>query len=153
MSRVDLAAKLQEIISNYNTTSSDVESFFKALKEYAQKLRQEEKRAAAEGLTESELEIFDLLFKADLTPADKKRVKETAQALLQKLKDNETQRTVLTADWHKDEQSRRYVNKLIGDFLHDSLPDSYDKPTFKQKQEAVFTHLYNVAERGTAYWV
>ncbi len=153
VSRVDLAAKLQEIISHYNTTSSDVESFFKALKEYAQNLRHEEKRAAAEGLTESELEIFDLLFKADLTPADKRRVKATAQALLQKLKDNEIQRTVLTADWHKNEQSRRYVNKMVGDFLHDGLPESYDKPTFKQKQEAVFTHLYNIAERGQAYWV
>ena len=130
-----------------------MESFFKALKEYAKNLRTEDKRAAAEGLTEAELEIFDLLFKADLTPADKKRVKETAQSLLKKLKENATQRTVLTADWHKNEQSRRYVNKMVGDFLHDRLPESYDKLTFKQKQEAVFTHLYNVAERGQAYWV
>jgi type I restriction enzyme, R subunit len=153
VTRVDLAQKLNDILHNYNTTSSDVEAFFKALKEYAQKLRTEEKRAAAEGLTEPELELFDLLFKDNLNEADKRRVKEAAQALLQKLKDNETRRTVLTTDWHKNEQLRRYVNKMIGDFLNDRLPESYDTLTFKQKQNAVFTHLFNVAEQGQSYWV
>ena len=153
VTRMDLAQKLQDILHNYNTTSSDVEAFFKALKEYAKKLRTEEKRAAAEGLTEEELEIFDLLFKADLSASDKRKVKDAAQALLQKLKDNETRRTVLTTDWHKNEQMRRYVNKLIGDFLNDRLPESYDQPTFKQKQEAIFKHLYSVAERGRTNWV
>ncbi len=153
VTRVDLAQKLNDILHNYNTTSSDVEAFFKALKDYAQKLRTEEKRAAAEGLSEAELELFDLLFKDDLSEADKRRVKEAAQALLQKLKDNETHRTVLTTDWHKNEQLRRYVNKMIGDFLNDRLPDSYDTSTFKQKQDAVFAHLYNAAERGQCYWV
>lgn len=153
VTRTDLAQKLQEIISNYNTTSSDVEAFFKALKEYARRLREEEKRAAAEGLTEEELEIFDLLFKDDLSEADKRRVKEAAQALLQKLKDNEMRRTVLTTDWHKNEQLRRNVNKMIGEVLDGKLPPSYDKPTFKQKQEAVYLHVYSTASRGQAYWI
>jgi type I restriction enzyme R subunit len=153
VTRIDLAERLQEIINNYNTMSSDVEAFFKALKEYAEKLRDEEKRAAAEGLTEAELEIFDLLFKDNLSEADKKKVKETAQALLQKLKDNETKRTVMTTDWYKHPQLQGNVNKMIGDVLEEKLPVSYDKPTFKQKQEAVYTHVYNEASRGTAYWV
>lgn len=153
VTRVDLAEKLQEIINGYNTTSSDVEAFFKALKEYAQHLRAEEKRAAAEGLTEEELEIFDLLFKDELSEADKKKVKEAAQALLRKLKDNETRRTVLTTDWHRNEQLRWNVNKMIGDVLDQKLPASYDKLTFKQKQEAVYYHVYNYASRGQAYWM
>jgi type I restriction enzyme R subunit len=151
--RTDLAQKLQEIISNYNSASSDVEAFFQALKEYAQRLRAEEKRAAAEGLTEEELEIFDLLFKDDLSETDKRKVKAAAQALLQKLKDIETKRTVLTTDWHKSEQLRRSVDKMIGEVLNDKLPTSYDKLTFKKKQEAVYLHIYNSASRGRAYWM
>ncbi len=153
VTRVDLAQKLQDILHNYNSTNSDVEGFFKALKDYARKLRTEEKRAAAEGLTEEELEIFDLLFQPDLSAADQRKVKDAAQALLQKLKDNETRRVAMPTDWHKNEQMRRYVDKMIGDFLNDRLPDSYDKETFKQKQEAVFTHLYSVATRGHSYWM
>lgn len=101
---------------------------------------------------EEELEIFDLLFKDDLSEADKKKVKEAAQALLQKLKDNETRRTLLTTDWYKNEQLRGNVNKMIGDVLNQNLPASYDTPTFKQKQGAVYSHVYNVASRGQAYW-
>lgn len=153
VTRVDLAEKLQEIITNYNTVSSDVEAFFKALREYAERLRDEEKRAAAEGLTEEELEIFDLLFEEHLSAADTKKVKEAAQALLQKLKDNETKRTVLTTDWHKHPQLQLSVEKMIGDVLNTKLPKSYDKPTFQQKRKAVYAHVYNVASRGKAYWV
>lgn len=153
VTRVDLAGKLQELIARYNTTSSDVEAFFKALKEYAERLRDEEKRHAAEGLTEQELEIFDLLFEEHLSEADKKKVKQAAQALLQKLQDTETKRTVLTADWYKVVQLQKNVEKMIGDVLNDTLPTAYDESAFKQKRKAVFTHVCNVASRGKQYWV
>jgi type I restriction enzyme R subunit len=152
VTRIDLAAKLQEIINNYNTISSDVEAFFKALKEYAERLRDEEKRAAAEGLSEEELEIFDLLFEEHLSETDTKKIKEAAQALLQKLKDNETQRSILTTDWHKNVQLQGNVKKMIGDVLNLKLPRSYDESTFKQKRKAIYKHVFNVASRGKAYW-
>jgi type I restriction enzyme R subunit len=152
ITRTDLSEKLQEIIANYNTASSDVEAFFKALKEYAARLCAEHKRAFTEGLTEEELEIFDLLFKDDLTEVDKKKVKKAAQVLLQKLQDNETKRTLLTSDWYKSVQLQKNVEKLIGDILDTTLPSSYDKPTFKEKRTAVYNHLYNVASRGASYW-
>lgn len=151
--RVDLAEKLQEIINNYNTVSSDVETFFKALREYAERLRDEEKRAAAEGLSEEELEIFDLLFEEHLSEADTNKVKEAAQVLLQKLKDNETRRTILTTDWHKNVQLQGNVSKMIGDVLNLKLPASYNETTFKEKRNAVYRHVFNVASRGKAYWV
>jgi type I restriction enzyme R subunit len=119
---------------------------------YAERLRDEEKRAAAEGLSEEELEIFDLLFEEHLSEADIKKVKEAAQALLQKLKDNETRRTVLTTDWYKHPQLQLNVEKMIGDVLNTKLPTSYDKPTFQQKRKAIYSHVYNVASRGKAYW-
>ncbi|MCU0239368.1 MAG: type I restriction endonuclease subunit R [Pyrinomonadaceae bacterium] len=153
VTRVNLAHKLQQIISDYNTISSDVEAFFKALKEYAEKLREEEKRAASEDLTEPELEIFDLLFKENLSASDKKRVKQTAQILLKKLEDKETKRNVLATDWYKNEQLRQSVNKMIGDILDENLPDTYDKNLFKDKRDDVYFHLLNLASRGKEYWV
>lgn len=153
VNRTNLAQELQDIISNYNNVSSDVEAFFKALREYAERLRDEEKRAAAEGLTEEELEIFDLLFKEDLSEADQKRVKQAAQVLLQKLKDKETCRTVLTTDWHKNVQLQKSVEKMIGDVLDKTLPPVYDESTFNEKKKTVYAHVYNIASRGKAYWV
>ncbi len=152
VTRVDLAQKLQEIITNYNHTSSDVEAFFQALREYAERLREEEKRAASVGLNEQELEIFDLLFVEKLGEADTKKVKEAAQALLQKLNTNHTRRTVLTTDWHKNEQLRQNVDDMIGKILDANLPASYDESTFKQKWKTVYTHVYNRSSRGKAYW-
>lgn len=152
VNRVDLAQKLNDIIANYNNVSSDVEAFFKALKEYAEQLREEEKRAAAEGLTEEELEIFDMLFKDELNQADKNKVKAAAQHLLQKLHEADIQKTVLTVDWYKDVMLQGRVKKLLGDILNDDLPESYDRQVFSEKRDAVYKHVYTLAERGQHYW-
>src|SRR6201988_987892 len=152
VTRTNLSLELQEIINNYNTASSDVEAFFKALKEYAARLCVEHRRAFAEGLSEDELEIFDLLFKDNISEADKQKVKDAAQALLQKLQDAETRRTLLTSDWYKSVQLQKNVEKMIGDVLDETLPPSYDETTFKEKRKAVYTHIYNVASQGGSHW-
>ena len=152
VNRVDLAQKLNDIIANYNNVSSDVEAFFKALKEYAEQLRDEEKRAAAEGLSDEELEIFDMLFKDELSPTDKSTVKAAAQHLLQKLQEADVQKTVLTVDWYKDVMLQGRVKKLVGDILNKDLPISYDKVLFAEKRDAVFKHVYKLAEQGQRYW-
>lgn len=151
VSRVDLAQKLNDIIANYNNVSSDVEAFFAALKAYAEQLRDEEKRAAAEGLTEEELELFDLLFRENLTESEKKKVKRAAQDLLQKLQDQETQRTYFQTDWYKDTMLKGRVQKLIGDILDQHLPESYDD-VFLEKRQKVYRHIYSLAEQGQRYW-
>jgi type I restriction enzyme R subunit len=104
-------------------------------------------------LSEEELEIFDLLFEEQLSESDMNKVKEAAQALLHKLKDNETRRAILTTDWHKHVQLQGNVNKMIGDVLNLKLPASYNETTFKEKRDAVYRHVFNVASRGKAYWV
>jgi type I restriction enzyme R subunit len=152
VTRTDLAERLQEIIAEYNTTSSDVTVFFKSLREYLAKLLDEEKRAAASGLSEEELEIFDLLFLDKLSEADQRKVKHAAQSLLQKLKDNETRRKIMPNDWYKNEQLRRIVDKFIADTLEENLPQAYDAETFKTKKNAVYTHVFNLAARGNRYW-
>jgi type I restriction enzyme R subunit len=151
--RVDLAAKLHDIIQHYNSSSSDVEAFFQDLKKYAEQLREEEKRAAAEGLSEEELELFDLLFVGELKPADKANVKAAAQHLLAKLRTNETKREVLTPDWHKNYQLQMKVRDMIGGVLDTDLPEEgYPTPVFVEKRDAVYTHLLNQAMLGGRYW-
>jgi type I restriction enzyme, R subunit len=153
VTRIDLAQRLQAIIDGYNEKGSDVQAFFKALKEYAAKLRTEEVRAAAEGLTEAELEVFDLLFEDKLTAAEKQKVKLAAQALLQKLKDNDTKRKIMVTDWHRNVQTQGKVKDMIGLVLYDNLPqDIYNDTLFKNKWEAVYGHIYKTASLGQQYW-
>ena len=123
------------------------------MKEYTAKLRTEEVRAAAEGLTEEELEIFDLLFEDKLTIADKQKVKLAAKALYQKLRDNETQQSVMVRDWHCDVRTQGKVKEMIGNVLNDTLPeDSYPELIYSQKWEAVYGHVFNTAVLGQHYW-
>jgi type I restriction enzyme, R subunit len=153
VTRIDLAERLQKIINEYNSKGSDVQAFFKALKEYTAQLRNEEVRAAAEGLTEEELEIFDLLFEDKLTLADKQKVKLAAKTLYQKLRDNETQRNIMVRDWHRDVRTQGKVKEMIGNVLNDNLPeDSYPELIYNQKWEAVYGHVFNTAVLGQQYW-
>ena len=153
VNRVDLAQKLHDIIQQYNTASSDVEAFFAALKDYLGKLQEEDKRSAAEGLTEEELEIFDLLFVGELKQAEKDRVKLAAQHLLAKLQDNATRKDVLTPDWHKNPQLQMKVRDMIGGLLDAELPEEgYTKQVFVEKRDAVYEHLLNQATLGQRYW-
>ena len=152
VTRIDLAERLQDIINHYNERGSDVQAFFKALRDYATQLRTEEVRAAAEGLTEAELEIFDLLFQEKLTKEEKQKVKLAAKTLLEKLKDNEVQRKILVTDWFRHTQTQGKVKDMISDVL-DILPaTTYTLPIFHEKVNAVYNHLYKTAAIGQQYW-
>jgi type I restriction enzyme R subunit len=156
VTRIDLAERLHEIIQRYNTASSDVEAFFRDLRAYAEKLQAEEKRAAAAGLSEAELEIFDLLFVPALKPGEEAKVRLAAQHLLEKLRSKETRRTVLAPDWHKNTQLQGEVLVFIGQALDDKdngLPkDSYPGSVFLEKRQAVYQHVFNIAALGGRYW-
>ncbi|WP_035558071.1 type I restriction endonuclease subunit R [Hymenobacter sp. IS2118] len=156
VSRVDLAERLHEIIQRYNTASSDVTAFFQELKAYTEKLQAEEKRAAAAGLSDAELEIFDLLFVSALKPGEEAKVKLAAQHLLEKLRSQEAKRTVMAPDWHKNSSLQQEVLVYIGQALDDDnkgLPkESYPDPVFLEKRKAVYDHLLNLATLGNRYW-
>ena len=53
----------------------------------AASLDAEQRRAAEEGLTDSELALFDLLFKEDISKTDRERVKQASKSLLASLRD------------------------------------------------------------------
>ncbi len=144
--RTDFAQRLQEIIDRYNTKTSDVNRFFAELKNYAEALRQEDLRAQSEGLTEEELQIFDLLYKDKLTKAEKQQVKLASQDLLAKLKAEKD--NILVVDWHKNQRQRINVERYIMKQLYPHLEGVYDMPTFKEKSNEVFSFLMDKAESG-----
>lgn len=136
--RVDYAQRLKEMIDAYNAGSANIEEFFAQLKLLAEQLTEEEQRAVAESLSEEELAVFDLLTKPDpeLTQAQEAEVKKVVRELLAKLRSE-----LLVLDWKKRQQTRAAVQVAIEQEL-DSLPDVYDRDTYKRKCSRVFEHVF-----------
>jgi len=135
--RRDFAERLQEIIDNYNAGSTTVDADFAELVRFTRDLQEEEARHVREGLSEDELEIYDLLRKDKMTKADEKKVRVAAKALLKRL--TEDMPKVLVQDWFKDSQSRLTVRDEVGAVLDEHLPEeSYDKELFAEKRDKVF---------------
>lgn len=142
--RRDFAERLQAIIDNYNTGSNSVEDAFAEMVRFTEKLKEEEERHIREGLSEDELEIYDLLRKDKMTKAEEKRVKLAAQALLKRL--TEEKPKVLVQDWYKNSQTRLIVRDTVGEVLDTYLPeDSYDKDLFLTKRDQVFDLTLDLA--------
>ncbi|MDR6571252.1 type I restriction endonuclease subunit R [Chitinophaga ginsengisegetis] len=146
--RVSFAQKLQEIIDRYNSGNATNENYFDDLMDFVQKMKEEEMRAAREGMTEAELELFDLLKKENLTKEEEQKVKLASKNLLHKLKEEKP--TVLITDWYKDNQTRFQVLAAIKRVLNDTLPESYDRTIYSTKCDVVFDHFLNMAQRGFA---
>lgn len=106
VTRGSFAEKLEEIIDRYNSGNSTNENYFDDLIAFVEKMKEEEMRATREGLTEEELELFDLLKKEKLTKDEEQKVKLAAKNLLKRLKDERPK--VLINDWHKKTHKRNY---------------------------------------------
>lgn len=146
VTRTSFAQKLQQIIDRYNAGNTTNENYFDDLMDFVQKMKDEEMRAAREGLSETELEMFDLLKKENLTKDEEQKVKLAAKNLLHRLKNEKP--TVLINDWHKDTQSKLQVQSAIKRVLNDTLPQSYDKAVYSEKCEVVFDHFLMKAQNG-----
>jgi type I restriction enzyme R subunit len=142
--RRDFAERLQAIIDTYNAGSSSADADFNELLEFARKLREEEERHLRLGLTEDELEIYDILCKEKMSRAEEKKVRRAAKALLQRL--TEEKPKVLVQDWYKDSQTRLAVRDEVGAVLDRYLPaESYDKELFNEKRDKVFELTLDLA--------
>ncbi len=105
--RMDYYRKYQEIIADYNREKDrvTVEETFVRLVDLANSLDAEQRRAAEEGLTDDELAMFDLLFKDQISKADRERLKQASKALLASL-----QETLSRAhDWTKNTTTQAQV--------------------------------------------
>ena len=143
-SRLDYAAKFEQLIADYNAGGKDIDTFFVELISFARSLSEEEQRGVAENLNEEELAIFDLLTRPNikLSKKEKEQVKQVAKDLLDTLK---AERIVL--DWRKQQKTRAAVRVAIFDALEE-LPEPYTQELYGQKCELVYQHVYE-AYAGT----
>lgn len=145
--RGQFAQRFQLIIDTYNAGGSSTEQYYEQLMEYAQDMRVEDERHVREGLTEDELEIFDLLKKEVMTQAETQKVKLAAKALLHRLQDESPR--VLVQDWYKTDQTRRIVRTAVAEVLDRELPvESYDRALFQTKCDNVFHLVLDHAAQG-----
>ena len=142
--RRDFADRLQSIIDTYNAQSSDADANFEELVRFAATLRDEEQRHVRLGLSEDELEIYDLLRKDTMTKAEEQTVRLAAQALLKRL--TAAHPKVLVQDWYKDSQTRLGVRHQVDLVLAEHLPKTaYTKEQFYETRDKVFDLTLDLA--------
>ena len=139
----------EKVIENYNSGSLSIEKAYEELVKQAEKLSQEQERAAKNGMSEKEQELFDLLKKDKLTKEEEKNVKLAASALLDILFDAKNK--ILIQEWHKEKATQEIVKREIQKILNKDLPKSYNKKIFIEKKETVFRHFFELAEMGIGF--
>ncbi len=144
--RTDFAQRLQEIIDRYNSGGSSTENYYDDLVKFTEDLRAEEERHIREGLSEDELEIFDLLKKEKMSQDETQKVKLAAKLLLHRLLEEHPK--VLVQDWFKDTQTKKQVHSAVEQVLDRELPESYDRVLFREKCENVFNLMLDYANHG-----
>jgi type I restriction enzyme, R subunit len=148
--RIGFLQKLLAIVDAYNAGGSTNENYFQDLMRFAQDLRDEDERHIREGLSEDELELFDLIRKDKMTQEEVQKVRLASQSLLHRLLEESPK--VLVQDWYKDTQTRNVVRSAVEEVLNAHLPESYDRILFKEKCDSVFDMMLDYAGQGRK-WV
>ena len=141
--RVKFSERFKGIVDRYNSGSSENEDYYDQLLQLIEDLKKESTRANFEGLTEEELELFDLLIKdKNLTKAEEQSVKLAAKSIYSKL--TEEKSDLFVVDWYKDEQPKLKVKQVIEQVLDEGLPDCYDKEIFAVKTNLLLNHFVDM---------
>lgn len=148
ITRIDFAERYQRIVDNYNSGGSANEVSFEEMMNFMKDLNEEEERHIREGLTEEELELFDLMKKDKITKAEEVELKNAAQMLLKRLREEKP--IILVQDWYKDAQSQKRVKSAIEEVLDKNIPDTYDRLTFKKVCDRIYNLIFDKASRGFA---
>jgi type I restriction enzyme R subunit len=143
--RMDYYKKYQEIIADYNREKdrATVEATFAQLVALAASLDAEQRRAAEEGLSDTELALFDLLFKENISKADRERLKQGSQALLASLRD------LLRPmkGWTQKAATQAEVRVFILDKLYGVLP----RPPFTETEtDEIASRVYDYVWQRSA---
>ena len=136
--RMDYYKKYQEIIADYNREKdrATVETTFAQLATLGASLDAEQRRTAEEGLSDDELSLFDLLFKDNISKADRERLKQASKTLLASL------RNLLRPmpGWTKNTTTQAQVEVFILDNLYEVLP----RPSFTEAEtEVIAKRVYD----------
>jgi type I restriction enzyme R subunit len=138
--------KYQDIIADYNREKDRVtiEETFGRLVDFVTGLDAEQKRAAEEGLSQDEFALFQMLFKDNISKADRERLKLASRDLLAAL----ITHLRPMPNWTKNTQTQADVKMFILDNLYASLP----RPPFSEEDtESLAGRVYDfVWQRTTA---
>jgi type I restriction enzyme R subunit len=145
--RDSFSNRFRNIIDRYNAGASENEDYYEQLIKLLEDLQKEQQRPNTEGLTEEELELYDLLTRGrKLTMAEEQKVKLAAKNLYKKLTEHRDE--LLVVDWYKDEQPMLKVKTAIEDSLDEDLPTCYDKESFESKISLLLNHFIDMAIQG-----
>ena len=145
--RMQFSQRFKNIIDRYNAGGSENEDYYEQLVKLLEDLQKEQARPNMEGLTEEELEVYDLLIRGKkLTKAEEQKVKLAAKNLYKKLTTEREE--LLVVDWYKDDQPRLKVKSAIEYALNEDLPESYDKEVFEAKINLLLNHFIDMAIQG-----
>lgn len=147
--RINFSERYKSIIDRYNAGNTTNENYYEELLNFVDDLKEEDERHIREGLTEKELELYDLLKKDNLTKKEEEQVKLSAKKLYEALNNEDSGTKII--DWYKDEQPRQSVRARVEKVLDDYLPKSYDRDVFNIKTDIIFTHIVEEAIREDLY--
>lgn len=149
--RDKFSVRFKNIVDRYNAGGSENEDYYEQLLQLIEDLKKESERPNLMGLSEEELEIFDLLIKGkNLTKAEEQKVILSAKNLYKKL--NENRSSLFVVDWYRGEQPKARVKNAIMETLDADLPDSYDKEVFIVKIDLLLNHFIDMAVQGYGWF-
>ncbi|MFQ3578028.1 MAG: type I restriction enzyme endonuclease domain-containing protein [Verrucomicrobiia bacterium] len=146
--RMDFYKKYQEIIADYNHEKDRVaiKETFARLLALAESLDAEQKRAVEEGLSETELALFDLLTKPDISKADRERVKQFSRSLLAAIQTHLKN----FENWTAKEQTQADIKIFVIDQVLASVPQPPYRPDeAEQMAERIYDYIFQKAVGGT----
>jgi type I restriction enzyme R subunit len=79
-----------------------------------------------------------MLFRADLTKAEIKKIKEVAATLLQKIK----AKIAELDHWTDKQETRAAVDNLIRNTLWAELPESYDEISISEYRQRIYEYVF-----------
>lgn len=139
--RINYYERYQAIIADYNSEQdrATIEKTFAELMALANSMSREEQRYVREGFSsDEELSLYDMLFRADLTKAEIKKIKEVAATLLQKIK----AKIAELDHWTDKQETRAAVDNLIRNTLWAELPESYDEISIAEYRQRIYEYVF-----------
>lgn len=141
--------RFRTILDQYNASSAASEQAFEDLMKFLAEMSEEEQRAQREGLTDDELEIFDILKKDNLTEKEKQQVKLAAQNLLKKMRERRAE--LFPVCWYSDQALKVRFAAFVGEELDHTLPKCYNREIFSEKKTLIYNHIVQRAASNRMY--
>lgn len=145
--RIKFSERYKNIIDRYNAGGTENEDYYEQLIHLMEELKKESDRSMFEGLTEEELELYDLLIRGKkLTIKEEQQVKLAAKHLYTTIINERSK--LLVVDWYKDEQPKARVRHTIEISLNNDLPMCYDRESFNAKTDLLLNHFIDMGIQG-----